>query len=316
MAETPAAGEAPWPEKNKTADALLDALIEGDFETARTLLPELENTTDANWEKLNAIGEDIYGFVLQYEKRFAETEHQTLNDALRVILSLHVDQKDRVDGVPTVAHPLAVARGVLEHYPAATKEDVIAALLHDALEDRPTLLAKLGETGRTDFDTATESYLRGLGREFIKERFGERVALLVWHLSSSLPYPHLTTGVRSDETLDEKRARYRADIDALVRTNSPSLIAIKWEDAKQNLPLCRLRDLAQRLRAQGDVASARTVEDKVAGLRAKYLPVLTDVWLPFWRDTVDRTHPLFSEKHHALAFIHHLLETDYRITPA
>ncbi len=56
------------------------------------------------------------------------------NDALTYAAGLHADQRRKISGAPYIAHLLAVTSLVLEH--GADEDEVIAALLHDAVEDQ------------------------------------------------------------------------------------------------------------------------------------------------------------------------------------
>jgi (p)ppGpp synthase/HD superfamily hydrolase len=67
-------------------------------------------------------------------------------------------------GVPYLAHLLAVASSVADH--GGDEEQIIAALLHDYLED-----------------------VDGASRDMLEARFGERVAELVLGLSDSTTHP-------------------------------------------------------------------------------------------------------------------------------
>jgi (p)ppGpp synthase/HD superfamily hydrolase len=85
--------------------------------------------------------------MLPISKRFRE--------AVDFTLDLHADHSRKTEGVPYIAHLFSVAALAMEH--GADEDVAIAALLHDAVEDRggrPTL-------------------------ERIRERFGERVARVV-----------------------------------------------------------------------------------------------------------------------------------------
>ena len=76
-------------------------------------------------------------------------------EGFRFAAKLHSAQRRKISGEPYLAHLLATAAIVLEH--GGDEDEVIAALLHDAVEDqggRPTL-------------------------EEIRRRFGERVAEIV-----------------------------------------------------------------------------------------------------------------------------------------
>lgn len=77
------------------------------------------------------------------------------NDALTYALELHGRQRRKGSGVPYIAHLLAVAALVIED--GGDEDQAIAGLLHDAVED---------QGGRKTLET-------------IRQRFGERVALIV-----------------------------------------------------------------------------------------------------------------------------------------
>jgi (p)ppGpp synthase/HD superfamily hydrolase len=55
-------------------------------------------------------------------------------DALAFAVSLHADHVRKASGVPYIAHLLSVAALAMEH--GAGDDEAIAALLHDAVEDR------------------------------------------------------------------------------------------------------------------------------------------------------------------------------------
>ena len=55
-------------------------------------------------------------------------------EALGFAAELHLDQKRKGTDIPYLSHILAVASIVMEH--GGTEDEVIAALLHDAVEDR------------------------------------------------------------------------------------------------------------------------------------------------------------------------------------
>lgn len=88
-------------------------------------------------------------------------------EALILATRLHAGQRRKGKDVPYIAHLLAVTSLVLEH--GGGEEEAIAALLHDAIEDHGDKVSL----------------------EEIRERFGERVALIVEGCSdaTSLPKP-------------------------------------------------------------------------------------------------------------------------------
>ena len=86
-------------------------------------------------------------------------------EAIDYAFNLHKDQKRKGTKIPYFAHLLGVTSLVLEH--GGGEDEAIAAMLHDAVEDQGGL------------DTLAK----------IKDRFGERVAFLVWSLTYSHEIP-------------------------------------------------------------------------------------------------------------------------------
>ena len=79
-------------------------------------------------------------FLEQLLTIFAPADGERILDALGLMLELHIDQAPRPDGTPYIEHPLAVASQVLEAMAQKDPDLVVAALLHDAVEDQ---MAKL-----------------------------------------------------------------------------------------------------------------------------------------------------------------------------
>ena len=75
------------------------------------------------------------------------TRTMTLAEARRIALHMHRSQRDKT-GQPYSGHLLAVERGVITL--GATKDERIAALFHDAVEDHHTTLTHLKALGCTD----------------------------------------------------------------------------------------------------------------------------------------------------------------------
>ena len=94
---------------------------------------------------------------------FGDAERHRLEDALELASRLHAD--DRRQSEPYINHPLRVAIRIMSHYGIRDPDVIVAALLHDSVEDHADGLAP---------DGTTESALHQLG-----ERFGPRVAELV-----------------------------------------------------------------------------------------------------------------------------------------
>lgn len=80
-------------------------------------------------------------FSIQYDrKRFTKAENELIAQALEFAVQAHADQK-RATGDPFVIHPIAVAEIVADW--GLGSEVVVAALLHDVIEDTPTTAKQL-----------------------------------------------------------------------------------------------------------------------------------------------------------------------------
>jgi transposase InsO family protein len=99
---------------------------------------------------------------------FGDAERQRLADALELASRLH--RGDRRQNEPYINHPLRVAIRIMSHYGIRDPDVIVAALLHDAVEDHAAELAPGGPAATA----RTEAALQVLA-----ERFGPRVAELV-----------------------------------------------------------------------------------------------------------------------------------------
>lgn len=66
-----------------------------------------------------------------------------IEDAVEVLLRVQHDTHERIPGVPFVVHPIEVATAVLHLMPCPSTQQVIAALLHDCVEDEPLRLVEM-----------------------------------------------------------------------------------------------------------------------------------------------------------------------------
>jgi hypothetical protein len=99
---------------------------------------------------------------------FTPAERKTLKDALALAADLHAH--DRRTREPYLNHPLRTAIRIICYYHVRDVDVLVAALLHDAVEDHPDTLAGPGAADRDLTDAALET----LGR-----RYNARVADLV-----------------------------------------------------------------------------------------------------------------------------------------
>jgi len=158
-------------------------------------------------------------------------EADLILDALALATELHRD--DRRVREPYLNHLLRVATRVICYYGVHDSYVVIAALLHDAVEDHPVELAA-GRSG-----PIVEAALAELAR-----RYGDRVAELVAAVTNPIPDPTI-------DRYDQYREHVAASLD-----RTPWARVIKLSDFTDN-----------------GVGILYTVGPKVAALAAKYRPL-------------------------------------------
>jgi HD domain len=144
---------------------------------------------------------------------FPEAERGRLEEALELASRLHAG--DRRQSEPYINHPLRVAIRIMSYYGIRDPDVVIAALLHDAVEDHA---AELAPAARRESSAArTRAALDALA-----QRFGPRVAELVGAVTN----PEYEPG-------RDRHAQYREHV-ASSLDRSPWARVIKASDFTDN----------------------------------------------------------------------------------
>lgn len=108
-----------------------------------------------------------------------DTARIEISAARDLSISTHFYQKPRPDGQPYVNHPLEVAIALIKKFEHLSPGAVIAALLHDSIEDQPQRIVKL-LSGREE----TNEDPRSAASALIARRFGARPAEIVARLTN------------------------------------------------------------------------------------------------------------------------------------
>lgn len=173
------------------------------------------------------------------------------NEALTFAADLHATQERKGSGVPYIAHLLGVSSIALEY--GATEDEAIAALLHDAIEDRG--------------GAAT--------REEIRRRFGDRVTEIVDGCTDS--------DITPKPPWQKRKEAYIAHLP----TASPSVILVSAADKLHNA-----RSILQDYRILGEELWDRFKGGKAGTLwyyRALVEAFRKTPNSPFLIDELDRT---------------------------
>lgn len=172
--------------------------------------------------------------------RRGDADVARFDDALSLATSVH-DGQVRPDGAPYALHVIEVASQLLDWCDDPPTDVLIAALLHDAVEDQAHRLA--GREVPGDADTDRSDAIAALA-----DRVGAAVARRV----AALTNPLLVAGLDRAE----RDARYAEHVGHVIASD-PWVAAIKLSDWSTNgLRLEQVDDRARRAR-----------------LRAKYAPV-------------------------------------------
>lgn len=160
-----------------------------------------------------------------------EQEIQKINEAVNLALELHIDQKDRPSGEPYINHILSVARRVVVEYGVANPNMIMAAALHDSVEDQSPKIAVLNADA--EGDEREKSF------EYITSRFGERVSSIVRSLSNEKTPEDLDAEVKNRMWVE-----HVADV-----IKDPEITLVKLADFSDNaLNLEKVTDSQRRLK--------------------------------------------------------------------
>lgn len=158
-----------------------------------------------------------------------EQEIQKINQAINLALELHVDQKDRLSGDPYINHILSVARRLVVEYGVVNPNMIMAAALHDSVEDQSSKLAAL------NIDTEGDEREKSL--RYIASHFGERVSSIVHSLTNEDVPANLDT--------ETKNRMWIAHVTEAVK--DPEVALVKLSDFSDNaLTLEKVTDPLRR----------------------------------------------------------------------
>ncbi len=170
-----------------------------------------------------------------------------LQEALTLAVDIHKEQT-RKDGEPYLNHLLRVTKRLTEEYGVTDANVVIAALLHDSVEDQADKICTIAE-----LPASRENAYSYIGR-----RFGHRVSYLVENLSED----------DVDGVSDEEWNRLYTEHVQKIIEKHPDLLFIKLSDFSDNaLALDRIDDVEKRLQLSNKYIQAmRIFLEKIEGV--------------------------------------------------
>lgn len=225
--------------------------------------------TDQIKEKSRRISDEIRAFKSIVNKKFTLKERKRILHALHFMMHLHGTQEDRDDGKPYIIHPLEVADDLIRKYHVHDPDLIVAALLHDSLEDQAH---KIVEEGIGEISEGEKTV--DVAFKVLYYWYGTRVAHIVMHLSN----PDFTEmqKLAAEQGIIKTRHECYADHVAEI-VKDPDVGTVKFSDFCRNaLEISKVPDVKQR-----------------AKLKDKYGRVLQHVFIPKL-EKLDIAHPLFS----------------------
>ncbi len=181
----------------------------------------LENEEQTSKEEFNLdeAGQKLKESLLAYSETLDSIDKQKMIKGLALALSLHSDQKDRTDG-SYVNHIMRVAERIINTFHIHDVEIILAALLHDSIEDQAAKLAKLVER--------VGAQEQELALAYIQEQFGEEVARIVFELTN----PQEMDMDNPDFTPEEKNRRYVEHVATIIE--DPKVFYVKFSEFSDN----------------------------------------------------------------------------------
>lgn len=172
-----------------------------------------------------SLAEQIRNYFTEY---FPIALANKASDAIQVASYLHrgdVRRGARGTSVtpPYIEHPLRVAIRLYKYFGVKDPDLIIAAILHDTVEDHAYDFDAFQGVAISRNDTAEVARIKAL--EFIAKHFGYRVASIVEYVSNP-PAPE-------GQTKAEKLEAYHKHIEAIVKV-SPEAIILKFSDFIDN----------------------------------------------------------------------------------
>jgi len=210
----------------------------------------------------------------------------TIERAMRASFTVH-DGTSRPGGIPYPDHPLSVALRLLDTGAARTSTHLVAALLHDAVEDaHAALVAFLRGDAAGQGASHAEAY------RAIAEELDPLAAEWIHHLTNP-DFDAAVAHLPEPDRAAARRALYRDHVVGLV-DHAPEAFLVKFEDFSEN------------------ALSLHAVEEgpRRQKLRAKYGPVVQAL-VARLQALVDPSHPVTPHRARMLAALEQAWATEY-----
>ena len=250
----------------------------------------LGSSQDIGKENIKRIEEEIDQFKEAVIDKFESEDCEKILNALDLMLFLHCDQKDRIDGNPYIIHPLEVADDLLRKYEINDADLVIGALLHDSVEDQAHKLLSMDSVDE-DLEKLDEEELQKLALVKINDIYGERVAKMIKELTNPDFDQMMEEEKRKGIKTGRKRIFYKKHVRKVIENSD--VFVIKLSDFIRNA---------------GNIPKGKKKEEH---LIKRYGPVIKEVFIPAFEE-MSEDHPLYRKRDDILKELNDMYEADYK----
>ena len=250
----------------------------------------LESSQDIENENIGRIEKEINQFKEAVRIKFESEDCEKILNALDLMLFLHCDQKDRLDGNPYIIHPLEVADDLVNKYEIDDADLIIGALLHDSVEDQADKLLNI-ELSDEEMEKASKEELQKLAFVEVGNLYGERVESMVRGLTNpdfdQMMEEEKLKGIKTGR----KRKLYKKHVREVIK--DPDVFTIKLSDFIRNA---------------GNIPEE---EKKREHFIKRYGPIIREVFIPAFQE-MSEEHPLYKKRDDILTELNDIYETGYK----
>jgi len=243
---------------------------------------------DTGKENVERIEKEISQFKNTVKINFESEDCKRILNALDLMLSLHCEQEDRIDGKPYIVHPLEIADDLINKYNVNDPDLIIAALLHDSVEDQIYKLLDI-KSSNNELKIIDKEELRDNAFSIIGSIYGERVKNVIKELTN----PNFDQIIKQLELKGIQKNRidlYGEHIKEVIK--NPDVFIVKLSDFMRN---------AGNIPEKGQ---------KRNYFIKKYGPVIKNIFIPAF-ERMTESHPLYEIKNDILTELNNLYKIDY-----
>jgi hypothetical protein len=267
---------------------------------------EIYSNLEARTDRQERISEDLEKFKKNIETSFEKQEEkEKVLRALDLMLEVHLDQKDRADGMPYAKHPIEVAQKTLDIADKPSADLLVASLLHDSVEDKSDVLftkrvnkkypdKNFMFTVTDELKERHQDIFKRFSFRELKDMFGEKLEYYIYNLTNH-DFDSLIEDTKPDASKEEKELLkndlYKEHVEEIIQ--DPDLCLLKYADFSVNV----------------DLNSLDKKSPKYKKLRRKYKSVIP-IFIQRLK-SIDENHSLYKKKDKLISDLQEVYKNQY-----